>query len=346
MIPIFFPFTRIPEPIQNPLFACFDRIVVYSPHPECIPTSHRDLKDKGLLEIRVLEEEVGDKLPTLLKSYHAWARLHRGERPDFHKFSTRQTTPPQDPPGTEIRSQILKTDRNTPSREDKGADLLLKARVFLAFAQQYDEHQESLSRDLSNISAMQRDLLQHLTPDREQAPSIKPDTHLSESAEILRPMAAERLAAWSRLYVHHCRQMADGESDQPLPPFLVTSEPDVFHLLKGTEDSAEVVCHISDIPLTGQGPSPGSKAVGDEIHRMLSMASEGTPLSRVAEFSLSDNQNRLVNAAALTIFRKRGDIITSHLSSLDGAEMPCETSPPFDENACTLVGCITRKLYA
>lgn len=244
MIPIYFPFTRISESIQNALFACFDQIVVYSPHPELVPASHRDLATQNRLEIRLPKEEPGDKLPILLESYYAWAQLYQGDDFDFHKFSAHYPTPPQDPSSAEIRSQILKADQNASSRKEKPLDPLLKARLFLAIAQRYDEAQESLSKDLSEISRMQQNLLRDLAPDREKTPAINSDAPISDSVEIFRPMAAERLTSWCRLYIHHRRQTEDREAQSP--PLLVTSDPDAFDLIMGFGNSAEAVDSLSD----------------------------------------------------------------------------------------------------
>ena len=107
MKPIYFPCTWMSESVQNVLFACFDQIVIYSPHSALVPETHRSLAAAGHLDIRCPKEDAGDELPGLLASYRAWAELHGGERPDFHKFSTFRTAAPRDPSSGEIRSQIL-----------------------------------------------------------------------------------------------------------------------------------------------------------------------------------------------------------------------------------------------
>ena len=344
MKPIYFPSTWISEPVQSILYACFDQVVLYSPHSELVPETHRDLAARERLEIRLLKEEPGDNLPMRIESYHTWVQLHEGERPDFHKFSALYPAAPRDPSSREIRSQILNHDRDETPPEDHAADPIKRARLFLAITQQYDQQQASLAKDLHKISGMQRNLLRQLTPEREETESIKPGTPPLESIEIPHPMVAERLAAWRLLYRHHRRQTeGDGPPPPSCPPLLITADPDVFEHLKDSGAAAEVVCMISNIPFPGEETAAASR---EKINRALCCAAEGRPLSSTPNISLSENREHSKKTAALTIYRMKGDIAAARFPDRGGFTVPHETGCGNGEIPHTLLGCITGKLGA
>ncbi len=344
MKPIYFPSTWISEPIQSVLYACFDQVVLYSPHSELVPETHRDLAARERLEIRLLKEESGDNLPMLLESYHTWVQLHEGERPDFHKFSALYSAAPRDPSSREIRSQILNEGRGQEPRKNHAADPLERARLFLAITQQYDQQQASLAKDLHKISDMQQDLLRQLAPEREETASVKPGTHPLESLEIFYPMATERLAAWRLLYRHHRRQTeGDGPPPPSCPPLLVTADPDVFEHLKDSGVAAEAVCMISNIPFPGEETAAAGR---EEINEALCSAAEGRPLPNTLNISLSENREHSKNTAALTIYRMKGDIAAARFPGRGDSTVPHETGCGNGEIPNTFIGCITGKLGA
>jgi hypothetical protein len=347
MKPIYFPFTWIPESIQRVLFACFDQAVIYSPHSELVPEAHRDLEAGGRLEIRLLREEPGDDLPKLLASYHAWAELHQGEHPDFHKFRSVYEPPPRDPSSYEIRSQILNPDPDGEPRTKKAANPLLMARLFLAIAQQYDQQQASLSEDLHRISGMQQDLLRQMCPERGEIPSATLEMPSPESAEKHRPMAAERLAAWRVLYAHHRRQTEiNGPTPPDSPHVLITADRDVPDLLMGTGVETAIVCRISNLPRPGEGTALENKAGREKINRILHSAGAGHPLSGTRDILLSENPGRPNNSAALTIYRMAGDIATARFPGHPGLSTPLENTQGDKDVRHTLLGCITGELDA
>jgi len=326
MKPIYFPGTWLSEPVQKVLFACFDQIVIYSPHSELVPETHRSLAAAGRLDIRHPKEKAGDELPTLLASYRAWAQLHGGERPDFHKFVAFHPALPRDPSSDEIRSQILGESRGDAPRKGHPADPLLEARLFLAIAQQHDQQQAALANDLQKISDMQQDLLRRLSPEREETTPVKPKTPTPGSFEPPRPMAAERLAAWRLLHAHHRRQTTGDEAPPPSrAPLLVTADPDVFQQLAGSGAAATVVCVISDIPLAGEEATAADSAGREEINRALSRAAEARPPSRAPNISLSESRVPAENTASLTIYRMEEDVTETRPLCRNGFPVPHET---------------------
>ena len=134
MKPIYFPYTTISEPVLGALLTCFKQVAVYQPSRDHVPESLRNWEAGGRLQIHLPDEDENDPLPNLLKAYHEWAELHKGERPDFEKFRP-PLTPYYDASSTSrIRSDIQKAAKGTetaPSREDKERSLLLRARLFL-----------------------------------------------------------------------------------------------------------------------------------------------------------------------------------------------------------------------
>ncbi len=359
MNPVFFPRTWICEPVRVALFACFKQIAVYQVDRELIPESLRRLEAENRLEILLSEEEKEGRLPDLLKDYRAWADLHRGERPDFLKFSPASVPFSRETSISRIRSEIREAEKKERGalfgQKDIENDLLLNARLFLAVAQEYDRQQESVSMDLRQISAMEKSFFQNLMPEPDpvkpeagklggwEAGKLKAfseDTQFFVDVSDKGSMPAERLAAWSRLHAHHRRTTPDGEAEARL---FVTGDQEIFELL--ASDNTEVVCRVTGIPMSGEVQPSGSSAIQEKIQKALREAADGRSVSRVVEISFSKNGGSEITAG-LTIHRMEGDPFTGISSGPDGGSDALDLLRPGNETRYSFLGCITPNLHA
>lgn len=348
MNPILFPFTWISEFARGVLFACFEKVTVLQPAGELVPEPLSRLERDGRLDIYLPDEtsdpKADDDLPNLLSAYHAWADLHREERPAFHKFSQLHPRFPDDASTAWIRSKILnpegkQTDNQSPSNGSEMESLQM-ARLFLAIAQEYDLQSESLSLDLHTIEDMERNLFRDLTPDQSPPPGLASDALLLTEIEAGRPMPAERLAAWRRLYAH-CRGKGDSSlTFQSL--FFATSDKEVLNLILDPIETPEVACRIAGIPSVDAGGPFAGTAVHQKIHEVLNGAVQGGPLSSDLTIFFSGNETYPENPGSLIIYRLKGDPVTSAPPGLASNPKSPPIVPMGGENSFTLLGYIGK----
>ncbi len=343
MNPIFFPSTWIPESLRGLLFACFRQVTVLQPARKLVPEPFRRLEENGRLNICLPNDEADggtvEDLPNLLRDYHAWADLHQGERPAFHKFARLHASGPDDASTAWIRSKIRNpegenTGEGIPAKD--ATDPLLMSKLFLAIAQEYDLQDEALSRDLHTIEDMERALLRDLSPDQSSPAEISPPAHSPDRLTAGYPMPAQRLAAWQRLYAH-CRQRENLHVPAPL---FITGDQETLHLVLDAVDTPEAVCRVVGIPPGGEDEPFVSTAVHQKIDEVLRAAVQGSRLSSASIISFSGNMTQPENSGTLTIHRIKGSPTPGEIPGPDRVMKTSFESPADDESPFSLLGYI------
>jgi hypothetical protein len=336
MTPVYFPFTDIPETISSSLLACFEKIVVFHPDGHLIPESLRVLSAGHRLDLRLPDVQDPDPLPALLKEYHSWAELHRGEAADFYKFGASPLPFSDDASTAWIRSEIRRME--TVPSERKGDDRLLKARLFLAISQDYDQQESSLSHDLQQISTQEKALFQELSPDLE---TILPREPLQSSGcpDAGHPMPEKRLAAWIQLYSHCTRHNPTVETSSL--PLFVTSDGEILSRLLARSNAPPLVCTVSAIP-SGKGGSPAwNPFVSEQIETTLRESILEKDVSFPREIAYVDAGNCHEKTAGLSIFRINHAPVAAIFSGTCAPSDSQDSSNKGDETQGFFLGCIS-----
>ncbi len=342
MKPIYFPFTTLSGPVLGALLTCFNRVAVYQPSRNHIPESIRNWETEGRLQVRLPDEDENDPLPHLLKAYHAWAELHKGEQPDFEKFRP-PLAPYTDTSATSrIRSDIRKAAEGTetaPSDEEKERSMLIRARLFLTVAQKHDQLQQTLREDLNRIGNMERDLFRDLLKDQEEPFPVDPPNRSAEAFEHNSYMSAARMAAWARLHVHHREKAATGEA----PDLLITSDRTALDQLLETADSADMICRVSGIPFGSVADPSGNVFFNEQRCEKLGKLAAESDRSGAWDTFLSDTGSEGADTGRLTIYRIKGDAVFSLLSKSEYYTKPSGMHKESADNSFTLAGSIIKK---
>lgn len=339
MTPIFFPSTWIPESVRSILFACFEQVILLQPSAKLAPKLLHRLQNNGRLDVRLPDEsedqEGTETLPDLLSTYRAWAELHRGENPAFHKFARIHSAGPEDASIDWIQSRLrnsIEAETGSLRRCKNGENDSLKlARLFLAIAQEYDQQDESLSRDLFAVRNMERDLLQDLSP--EKAGDVPAGSHLQPEMHPQRPMPAERLAAWRQLY-SHCKRR-EGFSLPSSPSFFITSDREACHLILAPVNNPEIVCRLTGIPSRGDNVFFKSTTVHRNLNHILAGAANGDTLPPAPTIPFSEDMADNEGTGALTVYRMKDNRITATTSGPENVREPDPTGSNCNVNANT-----------
>ncbi|MFH2045176.1 MAG: hypothetical protein ABIK92_08510 [Pseudomonadota bacterium] len=237
MKPLYFPFTYINDAKAANLCACFKQIAVYQPGFLNLSENMQKLSDKGLIDIRVPGKGDEAKLKALLNEYKAWAELHQKSDIAFlnategkHPFFD-ETFPSQ------LASQIKK---NMGGNQVKAkTDFLFNSRLFLGIAQEYDQQQEAIIKNLASVSEMEKKLLSDLTDEDENIFSNSAGAFFKTGHEPERYKIKERLEAWIYLLIN----------DKEKPCFFITDSKDVIDLIIETNPDFEEVVDLQKIPV-------------------------------------------------------------------------------------------------
>ena len=208
MKPIYFPFTSIPETIVNSLSVCFKPLCVYQPyqqeHSEVMRQWEAQNRVKWYLPIRT----DAAKLNKIVRDYQAWMKMHErsggieyfktreSHIPFFDEFSTAHIK-------TAI-AQRAKSEGNPADTQFDSSAQLLEAIVFLCIAQEFDQYQNEIAKDLSVVNARQQEMYKILKGELEDADSDM-STNLianpSSSDDLGQYQTLARIQAWVQLWM-------------------------------------------------------------------------------------------------------------------------------------------------
>ncbi|MBT8369354.1 MAG: hypothetical protein KJO34_00195 [Deltaproteobacteria bacterium] len=239
MKPTYFPFTYVSDPVAEALSACFGQFMVYRPLNEHPSEQMQRWINRGVVNVRVPVAGNENELIAAVKNYQAWADLHReGSRgktailrsglnsvPFFNEFSTRKIV-------EDIKENI------TGSANPQIPDLVLTARIFLYFAQEFDRQHHELTDDLIHHQQQEAALIRQLKMEEDPVAA----EFCNDPAQLPDPfsdyMIADRLAAWTRIF---CR-------DPDVSGLFVTHSVAVLEHLLDRASTAARIMDFKSIP--------------------------------------------------------------------------------------------------
>ena len=223
--PVYAPFTHLGDRAAAALQAHFDSILLLRPYAEQLPRGMRELERRGFLEVL---SPPGDAAggAAAVGAYLEWARRHAGGTgPTGAFWQARLAEEPAggDRSAFQLASQINR--RRLPEQRPAAADPLPAARVFLRLAQELDEQEEEVRRDLARCQRLSAEMMAAMAG-RPRQPSS------GVAAAACQPPSAgaehrlpERLRAWARLFL---------ASSCPSPVLVTTRAAVVAHLVEAS----------------------------------------------------------------------------------------------------------------
>lgn len=197
MKPIYFPFTYIPESVANALAACFGQTAVYQIASTKVPDEMKQLSEDGILDLRIPVDSDGKLLDKILKDYRGWVSSRQGIETAYLKTIADEIPFFDETASSQIRADLKKTGKQTPSTEKP--DPLFQAKLFLHMAQEFDIENTGLDRELMDIEAMEEDFMKDLKGEDDDDQTRAIVRMVLEKDDPGHYMTQERLKAWTLL---------------------------------------------------------------------------------------------------------------------------------------------------
>ncbi|MCU0559059.1 MAG: hypothetical protein MUD16_02560 [Desulfobacterales bacterium] len=224
--PVYFPFTHLGDRAAAALQSHFDVMLLLRPFAEGLPPGMRGLERCGFLEI--LACDAGDEVSgaEAAAGFLEWARRHAGGvGPTGAFWQARLAGGPAggDRSAFQLASQIKR--RCQAEEPPNVADPLRAARVFLRLAQELDEQNEEVLRELMRVQTLRAEMLAAMDG-RPPSPAAG-----AAAGEPLPPTGREehrltdRLSAWARLFL---------AAACPGPVLVTTRAAVVAHLIEAS----------------------------------------------------------------------------------------------------------------
>ena len=200
MQPIYFPFTYVADSVAEVLAACFKQITVYRPLPDKLPEAMQLWVRKGILNMRVPAKENNEEIERAAEEYLSWANLHQNGsavKAAFISVKNRAASFADHSSTSHIVAEIKDhVNGRTLSKEPLN---LFRARIFLYFAQQYDQQRKSITDDLKACQDQEKKLMEAL---KKEADSLVADFSSGQTVDLVdfaAYMPTGRLEAWAQL---------------------------------------------------------------------------------------------------------------------------------------------------
>jgi hypothetical protein len=284
MTAVFFPFTFITESVLRSFRMFFKTIAVFQTAGDTIPDTLKAWQAKGALDIWVPLPDEGH-ISAMLRSYREWALHRRGGDISVHKYYREQVPFFNETSVARIKKEIrtfneTQTDGSCVDEEN----LLYRAGLFLQMAQEFDEQNLEIFRDLSRQARMERALFNGLKGEEGELPRSDPVPPVSPAEDTFGYMLPDRLGAWARLMLSHdvCghvflthRRDAVEAAVADLPQTAADIHVQTISAFQGEADVVadlqdaltDHIVQLSQLPLTKfqEGTVPGfSKGTDDE----------------------------------------------------------------------------------
>jgi hypothetical protein len=285
MIPIFFPYTYISDPVAEAVAACFGHFMVYQPLADRLPLTMQAWVDQGVITIRIPVREYETELASAAENYMQWADLTIGNT-GLHPGSlkTLKASAPLTDPSLSSHIVAEVKEQAGSAISDQPPDPVLKSRIFLYFAQTFDQQSAELDDVLEKFEKKKQGLIQDLKAEADTlANEFKKDSNNIPDAntDYLIP---ERLEAWSRLFL----------KDRTPPDLFVTHRLAVVEQLLDAAPRSEKILNVEGIPRSHQ-TSRAPTAWQDEflayLYEIINKKWHKTFIEKLPklEFPFSDN---------------------------------------------------------
>ena len=239
MKPIYFPYTYISDPVAEAVAACFGQFIVYRPLSDKLPLSMQYWADNGVIDIRIPVRGDNRELESAAENYLNWANLHVGSSGIRRaSLNTLKASAPllDESLSSQIVTGVKKKINGT--APDQSSDPVLSSRIFLYFAQLFDQQTQELDHVLKESHKKEQDLIQDLKKEEDALAAelkIEPGQIPDLNSDYL---ISGRLEAWTRLLL----------SDRQPSGLFVTHSTAVFEQLLDRAPAAEKIFDFEAIP--------------------------------------------------------------------------------------------------
>jgi len=239
MKPIYFPYTYISNPVAEAVAACFGRFTVYQPLADKLPLPMQPWVDNGVIDIRIPVRGDNRELESAAENYLNWANMHTasaGINPAALKTLKASAPLLNASLSSQIVADVKKQISGTST--NKYSDPALASRIFLYFAQKFDQQSQELDHVLEESRKKEQDLLQDLKMEEDD-----PATELKKEPGRLPNLNSDylisgRLEAWTRILL----------SDREPSGLFVTHSTAVLEQMLDSFPTAEKILDVEAIP--------------------------------------------------------------------------------------------------
>ena len=232
MKPIYFPFTFISAKTAEIIHSFFDQLVLYQPSNLKAPEILYKMAEEKTLCLRAPVSGDEDRLRMVFKDYQNWINYHQITDTAFLKTQSGSIPFFSDTSISQIKSDIKKITANKIKKENE--DLFIK-RLFLYLAQEYDNQQFELDRELLLLDKLNRTFICNLKGEPEEYFNRKTFTPDDSGAFMFQ----HRFKAWAQLFLE----------DDEISAFFITnykSAPE--YILEQTKEAVKIIS-IDSLPL-------------------------------------------------------------------------------------------------
>ena len=164
MKPLIFPNTYVTEPVINACRCFFSGISVIQSSMKHIPEPMEQWADRGFLDILEPDPKISRMFDKIFIETENWVRSHSGGVVSFLK-GYQDAVPFFEPSSVSRIRQDIRAAGRAVSPDASQQDALLRARIFLQIAQDFDTHNQWLSHQMLQQEAMERNLYRELRGD-------------------------------------------------------------------------------------------------------------------------------------------------------------------------------------
>jgi hypothetical protein len=260
MKPIYFPFTYVPQWVAEALTTGFKQFCVYQPSGKSLPPDMQTWLDDGTMHVWIPVPDEDKNFAEVLRAFQRFAHLHTaGKNLKAAAFWNRQDAVPffNDSSASQIIADLKKD--HSAGAEMNEAEALLRARVFLQFAHEYDRQLAELQQELDDTDRRSKDLLKNLSGQKDDN---FPSSRLTAEIRVDEPgeyMAQDRLQAWIRLFLE--RPVDSG--------FLVTSSAAFLNFLLNDLPTVEKLFDAPLPPMTAKKDDAWREKFLDRIKSLI-----------------------------------------------------------------------------
>lgn len=309
MKPIYFPFTFVSKQTVNAICSFFPQIVVYQPSNLMIPKEMDELIKNNAIEMRVPIETDEEKISSALINYKHWIQSHDGAGIEFLK-AKKDTLPFFD----ESSTHQIKADIKQKKSQQK-PDPVFNARLFLSFAQEFDEHQMGVMQTLKSCKNMEKDLFHALKGETDDLFSSENEGTSKESGSGLEDlgnyMTEDRIAAWTRLML---------DDDEASGLFFITGSRAVFDDLMEKTPNARQLFSYDSMP-ADEWSKDALQNQHQNFMKIMDTVNENPNNLSKDSIAVSPNQDLSPKKVSLTICVSEGESPNDFFARCSGIQL-------------------------
>jgi len=238
MKPVYFPFTFMTESMLEACNRFFKEIVVLQPTSDNIPSQMKAWQAEGLLDIQTPKSDE-ENIAAVLRDYRTWAQYHQGGDISVYRYFKDKIPFFDDASISQIKKDI-RTVETAKSKDPASAakELLFQAKLFLQMAQEFDEQNLDIARNLKDQEDMERGVFEVLRGEEAELPMSEKTEPSSLPDDPFAYMLSDRLSAWAQVMLSY---------GMPGDFFITNSRESIESAVEGCLKT-ETMVHTQKIP--------------------------------------------------------------------------------------------------